>query len=136
MTKTNQLASIVFAIDKPQDVHTQAKFLRYVDTLRAMGKLVGSVTQCIGSYQGVLERSYMMLMVDFDKHVRNSGFVSDQESFLHVPGDTRQPCVLEYQSSGVRVGLSPMASVNKEKALAGTSWTYSEQRGIFYVCEA
>lgn len=130
---TNQLASVLFTIDNSHDIHQQAKFLRYVDTLRAMGNLVGGVSQCIGSYNGVLERSYMMLLVDFDKHVRHSGFVSKQESFLHVPGDTRQPCVLEYQASGVREALDPMTQT--PMALSHhRSWTYVEESDKYYVC--
>jgi hypothetical protein len=130
---TNRLAMVIFSIDNSSDVHQQAKFLRYVDGLRAMGKLVGGVSQCIGCYKGTLERSYMMLLVDFDKYIRNSGFVSDQESFLHIPGDVRQPCVLEYQTSGVREALGPM----KEFPMAldyVDSWTYIEETGKYYVC--
>lgn len=129
---TNKLAMVIFAIDKSHDVHTQAKFLRYVDGLRAMGKLLGGVSQCIGSYNGTLERSYMMLLVDFDKHIRNSGFVSEQESYLHVPGDTRQPCVLEYQSSGVREALGPIEELSD--GYSGMNWTYVEVTGKYYVC--
>lgn len=132
MTKTNQLASVLFAIDNSHNIHQQAKFLRYVDTLRAMGKLVGGVSQCIGSYNDTLERSYMMFLVDFDKHVRNSGFVSKQESFLHVPGDTRQPCVLEYQASGTREALNPMSELSD--GYSGMNWTYVESTGKYYVC--
>lgn len=129
---TNQLASVIFSIDGSYSVHKQAKFLRYVDTLRAMGKLVGGVSQCIGSYNGTLERSYMMLLVDFDKHVRNSGFVSEQESFLHVPGDTRQPCVLEYQASGVREVLDVMTEVGD--GYTAMNWTYVEEKDKYYAC--
>jgi hypothetical protein len=99
-----------------------------------MGKLVGGVSQCIGSYNGVLERSYMMLLVDFDKHVRNSGFVSAQESFLHVPGDTRQPCVLEYQASGVREALDVMYEITEGHLEVGDNWTYVEETGAYYAC--
>lgn len=130
---TNRLASVLFAIDKSHDIHQQAKFLRYVDTLRAMGKLVGGVSQCIGSYNGTLERSYMMRLVDFDKHVRHSGFVTLQESFLHVPGDTRQPCVLEYQASGVREALKPMKEFPNVTDYLD-EWTYVESTGKYYVC--
>lgn len=129
---TNQLASVIFAIDASYSVHKQAKFLRYVDGLRAMGNLVGGVSQCIGSYNGTLERSYMMLLVDFDKHVRNSGFVSEQESFLHVPGDTRQPCALEYQASGVRETLDHLYEISD--GYTGMNWTYVEEKDKYYAC--
>lgn len=127
-----RLEMIIFAIDNSSNVHSQAKFLRHVDTLRAMGKLVGGVTQCIGSYGGILERSYMMTVADFDKHVRHSGFVSEQDSFLRVPGDTRQPCVLEYQSSGTQETLNPMEEIYEDCSYL--NWTYVEETGKYFSC--
>lgn len=123
------LAMVIFAIDKSSSVHQQAKFLRYVDGLRAMGKLIGGVHQCIGAWGGIIERSYMMNLADFDKYVRHSGFVDAQEAFLHVPGDTRQPCVLEYPSSGSREVIGPMRRVTKP---SGHAWTYVEATETYF----
>jgi|SRR6056297_3983273 len=127
------LETVIFAIDKSDDVHTQAKFLRHIDTLRAMGKLRGVFASCIGCYKGDMERSYMMLMVDFDTHVRKSGYVDNQESFLRVPGDVRQPCVLEYQDGQVQV-LGTLKRIHANERPLYNGWTYVEKTGAYYVC--
>lgn len=127
------LETVIFAIDKSHDIHTQAKFLRHVDTLRAMGKLRGLFASCVGSYDGEIERSYMMLMSDFDEHIRKSGYVDEQESFLRVPGDVRQPCVLEYQDGQADV-LGPMIGIHKDEVHMFAGWTYVEKTGRYYTC--
>jgi hypothetical protein len=63
---------IVFSIDKAHDLHTQAKFLRHLSNRKAMGEMLGEVQLCIGKYEGVLEPSFLMLSVDFNKHVRGT----------------------------------------------------------------
>lgn len=126
--------TVIFAIDKGDDVHTQAKFLRHIDTLRAMGKLRGVFASCIGCYEGEMERSYMMLMTDFDKHVRNSGYVDDQETFLRVPGDVRQPCVLEYPDGQHAFTLGEMKRIHSSERHMYSGWTYVEKTGAYYVC--
>ena len=127
------LETVIFAIDKSDEVHTQAKFLRHVDTLRAMGKLRGVFASCIGCYKGDMERSYMMLMSDFNEHIRRSGYVDKQESFLRIPGDVRQPCVLEYQDGQADV-LGPMVSLHASEAHMFDGWTYVEKTGRYYTC--
>lgn len=127
------LETVIFAIDKSDDVHTQAKFLRHVDTLRAMGKLRGVFASCIGSYKGDMERGYMMLMTDFNEYVRKSGYVDNQESFLRVPGDVRQPCVLEYQDGQAEV-LRPMERIHASERHLYAGWTYVEKTGAYYIC--
>jgi len=107
------LEHVIFSIDNVDDLHTQAKFFRWVDTLRAMEKLTGTVHSCIGSYDGNLERSFMMLAVDFDKHIVNSEYVKNQACFLRVPGDQRQPCVLQSRS-GNYLTIGPMLCLNEQ----------------------
>ena len=127
------LERVIFAIDNGSDLHTQAKFLRLVDTLRAMGKLKGSVTSCIGMYHGVMERSYMMLAVDYETHIAHTSFVQAQESVLYVPGDTRQPCTLRY-SSGNTEALETMSEIDYSEACETNSWTYVEETGKYFAC--
>jgi hypothetical protein len=107
------LEYVIFSIDNVDDLHTQARFFRWVDTLRAMEKLTGTLHSCIGSYEGDLERSFMMLAIDFDKYIVNSEYVKDQECFLRVPGDQRQPCVLE-DKHGNRLSIPPMVPLNEQ----------------------
>jgi hypothetical protein len=124
------LERIIFAIDNDTDAHVVAKFLRHVDTKRAMMQMQ-PVELCVGCYKGALERSYMVLAKDFH-HVAD--FVKNQESILRVPGDTRQPCVLEYLEGGSVVPLGPMRRVSASEALVQDAWTYYE--GSYYVCDS
>lgn len=128
-----ELERVIFAIDNGHDIHQQAKFLRLVDTLRAMNKLKGSVVSCIGMYHGTLERSYMMLSVDYETHIAHTSFVQAQESVLYVPGDTRQPCTLRY-SSGSTEALGTMSKIDYGEAVERDSWTYIEETGKYYAC--
>lgn len=124
------LERVIFAIDNDNDTHVVAKFMRHVDTLRAMGK-IDPVVQLIGCYRGQLERSYMMRADQFDAV---SEYVRNQESILLVPGDTRQPCVLEYLVGNERVPLGPMGEVSASDALQFEAWTYNPSNGKYFVC--
>ena len=125
------MSYIIFSIDNVTDTHTLAKFMRYIDTLNVMQKTKGSMQICYGSWEGVIEQSFIMRRDDFDKHVRHSGYVSCQESFLHVPADRRQPCVLEYQD-GTKIGIGPMQSVTKEHALTLSGWTFNPKLNEYF----
>ena len=105
------LEHVIFAIDNGDDLHTQAKFLRHVDTLRATEKMMGTLYSGIGSYEGHLERCYMVLAVDYDRHFESLHYLSGQESVLRVPGDTRQPCTLHYKDLGA-VSIGAMRQVH------------------------
>jgi hypothetical protein len=122
------LERIIFAIDDDNNTYTVAKFLRHVDTKRAMMDM-SPVGLCVGCYKGQLERSYMILAKDFH-HVAD--WIKGQESILRVPGDTRQPCVLEYLDTGERVSVGQMRKVSAQEALGQDAWTYFE--GNYYVC--
>ena len=131
------LSKVIFSIDNVSSLHTMATFTRFLDTKRAMGKLVGSVTLCVGSYKGELEPSFMMNEVDFNKFIRGTDWIDDQESILNVPGDVRQPCTLEYLASGHVEALGPMKEVFW--CTAGLpeydGWTYVPATGKYFTCE-
>lgn len=123
------LEKVVFAIDDNWNVHTVAKFLRHVDTLRAMGK-IKPVVQCIGNWENVLEVSYMMDLKDFDKHVVPFGFVDGQECVLVVAGDTRQPCHLRFPT-GHTVIVGPMVEIDGPTG----NWTYVPATNKYFTCK-
>lgn len=123
------LEKVIFAIDNNTDTHQVAKFLRYVDTLRAMGK-IDSVTQCIGNWENVLEVSYMMNRADFNAYVESSDWVKDQVCILLVPGDTRQPCSLCYQD-GTTESVGPMVEIPGPIG----NWTYVPATNKYFTCK-
>lgn len=72
----------VFSIDNDKDLHTVAKFTRYLDTLRAMSKLHYPPKVCMGMYCYSIEQSYFVDRNDFEAFIRHSGYVDEQETFL------------------------------------------------------
>ena len=121
------LERIIFAIDNDGDLHTNAKFLRHVDTKRAMNNM-HPMELCVGFYGGKIERSYMILAKDFH-HVFD--YVKGQESVLRVPGDTRQPCTLEFLATGEVVSVGRMQQVTQPQAYMD-AWTYFD--GKYFIC--
>lgn len=123
------LERIIFAIDNDTDVRINARFLRHMDNQRALGYM-HPMELCLGFYKGKLERSYMVFAKDF--HYAWD-FVKGQESILRVPGDTRQPCSLEFLATGERVSVGCMREVTQHEACVYEAWTYFE--GKYFVCK-
>lgn len=84
------MPKVIFAIDDGDNaLHTKAKFLRHLDTLRVMGKLEGEARTGIGHWvddDGVswLEPCYCLELFDYDKHVLPHGWVNQQRCILVV----------------------------------------------------
>lgn len=132
----NKLEKVIFSIDANSSVYNTAKFLHHVDVLRAMHKLKGKVTLCIGNYYGQLEPSYMMNLVDFKEFVEPEGWVDNQMSVLLVPGDTRQPCTLHMLDDTMPdVVLGPLKQVTTEEAASLTAWTYVIATGEYFAAQ-
>jgi hypothetical protein len=128
--RTIMFTKVIFAIDNNNNTHNVAKFLRHVDTLRAMGKIKSQVTQCIGNWEGILEVSYMMDLADYDSHVAGKGYTEGQECILIVPGDVRQPCTLRFPCGDV-VAVGKMIEI---PAPVG-NWTYVPTTGKYFTTE-
>lgn len=127
---------VCFAIDNNTDTHIVAKFLRLMDTRRALGDLHGEVVQCIGMWSDddgkqYLEPSYMMDARDYYEYVEPSGYVDSQECVLRVPGDTRQPCSLDFKD-GSTIGLTPMKEIRGP--VFAFDWTYVIATGKYFTC--
>ena len=129
------LSKVIFSIDNVSDIHTLATFTRFLDTKRVMGKLTGDITMCIGAYKSVLEQSFMMNAVDFNKFIRGTDWIDGQESVLHVAGDVRQPCALEYLASGHIDALGAMREVYWRNVGYLNGWTYVPATGKYFTCE-
>tara|TARA_R110000772_G_scaffold190081_1_gene300956 strand:- start:102 stop:503 length:402 start_codon:yes stop_codon:yes gene_type:complete len=125
------IEKVCFAIDNNTDTHVLAKFMRLIDTGKAMNNVRGNVISCIGAYDGLLEPSYIMDKRDFNEVVKNSGYVDNQECILEIPSDTRQPCTLLYKNGDVK-SVGAMYSISKEDAMSVTSWKYVMETGTYY----
>jgi len=136
---------VIFAIDNDDNVHTNAKFLRYVDEREVMGKMKGKMKLCIGSYKGKLERSYIMRWDDFMEHIADSGYVDKQESIL-ILRDGYYGKVYATLKFNNEAGLIPKVgyddfflgefkSVPAHQAQYEEAWTYRPDLDTYYVCE-
>lgn len=128
------LNKIIFAIDNDLTVHAVAKFMRHIDTARAVGTLKGSFIPCIGCYDGVMEASYMMDERDYRRLVEPLSFTADQDCIMHVPADTRQPCTLEFPT-GETQSIGSMREVQPHDALGLTAWTYVIETSTYWTTE-
>jgi hypothetical protein len=132
------LNKIIFAIDDDTDTHVVAKFMRHIDTMRALGELKGSFIPCIGCYDGMLESSYMMDERDYRRFVEPMGFTDQQDCILHVPADTRQPCTIEWNKFGDlecwnnTKTIGAMRSVTAAEAMQLRDWTYVIETNTYW----
>ena len=141
---------VIFAIDNDDNVHTNAKFLRYVDEREVMGKTKGKMKLCIGSYKGKLERSYIMRWDDFMEHIAESGYVDKQESILILRDGYygKVYATLKFNSAYnsdwpaefTNVGyddlfLGEFKSIPAHDAQYEEAWTYRPDLDQYYVCE-
>jgi hypothetical protein len=124
---------VIFSYDNQSDIHQSAKFYRFIDTLRAMGKLEGSIVECIGAYKSELEKSFIMLKSDFLEHVIPSGYVDNQESFLLVPESNKQPVSLWFNQSDEIVTLGKLVSYNGMPDC--DAWTFRPDLNAYWSVE-
>ena len=125
--------TVIFAIDDNTDLHTVAKFMRHMDTARALNELRGMFVQCIGMYNGVLEPSYMMDESDYRQLVATTDYTVWQDCILLVPRDVRQPCTLEFPD--LQLAIGPMREVSAAEAMQCSSWTYVQATNKYFTTE-
>jgi len=124
---------VIFSIDNCTDVHVLAKFLRHVDTKRALGYMRGEMKLCLESYEGVLEQSFLMRRDDFDAIVQPFGYVDGQECLMVVSGKRMHSWLL-YSDGDVKP-LGYLKQVTKDQALAKDAWTYRMDINAYFIIE-
>ncbi len=120
------MPAIIFSIDSESNPVNYFAFLGYIAP-RA------PCVAAIGCYKGQTEKAFIMDSADFDKHVKDSGFVDGQESFLYVASGNKMESVLFYPASGKRVAIGCMRAVAPEIALASEAWTYRPDLGVYWI---
>lgn len=127
------LERIIFSVDNAHDLYHYSKAVHTLDVLRAMGD-IGKPVPCIGCYDGCLEPSFMVTAPEWEiiRH-RARQYLIDQASVLRVPGDVRQPCVLEFLHGNNWQTLGPMRAVDNPQDYKG--WTYVIETGLYFSCD-
>ncbi len=119
---------VIFSIDKAHDLHTMAKFLRWIDTQRALGKIT-YFKLAVGFYEGKYESSFVCLEKDFKEYVEPLGYVKEQKSFLYIPSEGE--CYLKLQD-GTEVMLG---TVKIRMYPPRNAFTYFPDDGVYWVVE-
>jgi hypothetical protein len=128
---------VIFSIDNVTNVHTLAQFSHHLDMKRAMQKLKGNVVLSIGSYKGMLEQSFILLREDFDLVVRDSQWIRDQESILHIEDGNAGKVYgeLEFLADGSRQYLGQVSEVPQDEAMQHDGWTYRPDLNKYFITE-
>ena len=126
---------VIFSIDNATDTHTQAKFLRFMDTKRVMSELQMPPVSLIGKYLGKLEHSFMCEEQDFLKYVLPYGWVDGQDCVM-VVWTTKAGNMMAYFRGISSVYISPSApleQVSAEEAFKSDGFTYRPDLDIYWV---
>ena len=67
---------------------------------------------------------------DYEQLVKPLGFTANQVCVLAVPGDTRQPCALEFPD-GTQECVGAMRELPKGASLPA-AWTFVESSGKYF----
>lgn len=121
---------VLFSIDNAHDTHTLAKFLRYFDTQVAMGKTKGYLIQCIGSYKGSLELSFICNRKDYVDYVVPFGAVNNQECVIEIQGED---CYSTDNDLIYPSYMGVMRQVTKKKAMKSDGWTYRPDLNAYFI---
>ena len=123
----------IFSIDNVDNPHALAKFLRYMDTAKAMQNMTGNLIQCIGSYKGKLEISFILNERDFNKLVRGKWWIENQESVLEVTQCNKSYATLVYLADGARESIGSLKNVSGVEAMQNDAWTYRPDLDQYWI---
>lgn len=129
------MPKIIFAVDAQAGQHplrSRARFLRYLDELRVMGKLTGTVDTGIGHWvdpDGIswLEYCYVLDREDFKARVQKFGHVNNQQCVLVV---TDSAAHLDDLKGGPLVLLGAFTCVGK--TMPAGDWTRFDSTGDYW----
>ena len=122
-------AYIIFAIDGEE---ADGKVFRATLSLQyKIGNMRGKCIQCVGSWKGVEETSYIMREDDFNKFVRGN-WVKKQEAIMRIYSGNRQAVELIHTGGKVE-HLGFLRQVNEETARKEDGWTYRPDLDIYWI---
>lgn len=121
---------VIFSIDKEDNPIFLSAFKSYIANCDMDGD---NCLPVIGCYKGQIERAFIINAKHFDKYVKPSGFVDNQESFLQVASGNKMEAVLLFPATGARVSLGSMHQVDEAEAKACEAWTYRPDMGVYWI---
>lgn len=82
-------------------------FLKYIDSLKASGKLMAPPLGVSCYYDGDVVQMFLVTSKDYKEYVEPKGFQGSTKKVFLIPGDVRQPAV-SVNSEGVTEALQPL----------------------------
>lgn len=123
---------VVFSIDDAHNLHTLAKFTRWIDTKRALGEIQEEPLVLIGKWRGKLENSFLMRRDDFNKYVVPFDWVKNQKSIMRVSAGKRMEAQI-INSYGEILTKGHLRQVSAGSAFNAEGFTYCPKRNIYWV---
>ena len=124
------MARVIFSIDNYYDLHSLAKFLRYMDTKRASGMLRGKFEILMGSWGGIPEVSFECEAQDFADYVIPFGCNKGQDSIL-VIFDQIDVFLVSGSRASERIGT--WTEVSELEAKMAEGYTYKPEEEKWYL---
>ena len=124
---------VIFAIDNNEDFHNVAKFMRHIDTQKALGKLKGNIVENVGYWEGIMETSYTLREEDYMEFVVSLGYTQNQDCVLVLTDNPRQPAHLaDSMTLAFKESVGIIKQISAEEAKASDAWTYNKTSGKYF----
>lgn len=121
---------VIFSIDKENNPLFLSAFASYIANCDLDGD---NCLPVIGCYKGQTEHAFIINAKHFEAHVKPSGFVDGQESFLYVASGNKAEALLVFQDGRESVDIGCMKQVEESVAKACDAWTYRPDLGVYWV---
>lgn len=93
------------------------------------------IKSLIGCYKGAEEPRFCMDIDMFNEHVKPSGFVTGQESYLTVTRCAQHYTTLVYFDEDMPdEGLGRMVEVSEQRAKMEDAWSYDPTQDMYFIC--
>lgn len=128
------MSYVIFSIDRENDAFAMNAFKNYIADIQRK-VVVSNLIPLIGSYKGTLENSFIWNVDDFNTHIRDTIYIKDQESILHVASGNKMEATLEFLSDGSEEFIGCMHVVCEAEAMSSEAWTKRLDMSTYWVAK-
>jgi hypothetical protein len=119
---------VIFSIDGQAD---PLKYTAFVAMIHGDPRMKGNMIPMVGSWQGVTERSFIMLGIDFATCVLPTWY-ENQEAVLWITECDKRYATLEFYDGRTEYA-GRLRPVTAKEALTQEGWTYRPDQGQYYI---
>lgn len=133
------MSYVIFSIDNENNPMAMNVFMNHIAEVRRVFN-TSNLTPCMGSYKGQKENAFIWHVSDFDRYLRGTAYIQNQESVLHVASGNKMEAYLEYLGSDIGSGpytepAGQMHQVCKEEAMQSEAYTYRPDLNLYWVAK-